>query len=332
VDIFDLVLADIYFLTLREKILLRNKLDSVDKLSVLSISDISKLIGRPIRSENWKADDFILSAKKSLAIMQSRQISAIRYDEKDYPSLLKEILNPPYLLFYRGNIKVLDKECIGIVGTRNVCQDSARAALEFSKDACKSGITIVSGLANGIDTWAHRGSLSENLTESTCAVLPSGIDCITPVGNKALAAQILKKNGCIISEYPPCCPAESWRYVQRNRLIAGLCRSVVVIQAPPKSGALITADFAVEYNRDLYFHSACFCPEAERISQETERKLLKSKKDANKIIKTCKSYVNDGALVIDNYTDYIEKCFQAQSMNIEKNKGQLDLFDSKSEY
>ena len=156
-------------------------------------------------------------------------------------------------------------------------------------------------------------------------MLPCGIDTIVPGANKRLAASILKGGGCIVSEYAPGVPAEKWRFVQRNRIIAALCQGTLVVQAPPNSGALITADFALDYGRELVFHKSCFCPDAKKISLAAEKKLLGAGASPAKAARTCESYVEDGACVVQNFEEFVKVLGSEPGSHTIK-KEQLELF------
>src|SRR5574344_905448 len=277
-----LAIAQISFLSLKEKIILRKNLDSLDKLALMSMEDISQVVGRVVQSTCWSGKQTAAEAKKSAYIMEKMGIRAVLYDEAEYPALLREIFNPPFMLFYRGDVSVLAKQCVSVVGTRKICRECAQAAFSFAKDAALDGLTVVSGLAYGTDTYAHKGALAANeagkVAGTTAAILPCGIDTVVPSANKVLAGHILKTGGCIASEYIPGASSEPWRFVQRNRIIAGLSPATVVIQAPPGSGALITAQFATEENRDLFFHTSGKCGEALRTAALAEAALRVSKK------------------------------------------------------
>lgn len=330
-DVLTLAIASVDFLTLREKILLKKNIDTLEHLAIMSIEEISSIIRRPVRSE-WKGKLTANFAERSLKIMDSLGIGCLVYGEKDYPPLLAESYAPPYVLFYRGNLAVLKEPSVSLVGTRRVCPEGADAAFSFAREACEAGWTVVSGLADGIDSFAHRGAVSlldegKLALAPTVAVLPCGIDTIVPYGNKRLAASILKGGGCIVSEYAPGVPAEKWRFVQRNRIIAALCQGTLVVQAPVNSGALITADFALDYGRELVFHKSCFCPEAVRISEAAKKSLLSRGGGAfsAKAARTCESYVEDGACVVQNFEEFL-KVLGSEPGSHTINKEQLELF------
>jgi len=329
VDILTLAIASIDFLTLREKILLKKNIDTLEHLAIMSIEELSSVIDRAVRSQ-WNGKRTACFAERSFRIMQALGIECAEYGDKAYPPLLAESFAPPFLLFYRGNLELLDGLCLAEVGSRRLCTQSAGAAFEFAKKACECGWTVVSGLADGIDSFAHRGALSAvedgaSALARTVAVLPCGIDTIVPAGNKKIAAAILRSGGCIVSEYAPGLPAEKWRFVQRNRIIAALCQGTIVVQAPVNSGALITADFALEYGRDLAFHESCFCPDAKKISSAAKESLVRAGASASKTERSCESYVRDGAAVVRNFEEFVKVLGSEPGTNIIK-KEQLELF------
>jgi DNA processing protein len=139
------------------------------------------------------------------------------------------------------------------VGTRVPTEAAKQAAFALGRDLAAAGVVVVSGLARGIDGQAHRGAVEAGLT---VAVLGNGIDTVCPGGHEGLARKILATGGALVSEYGPGEPAFGYRFVERNRIISGLARSVVVVQAPARSGALITADFALDQGRDVVVHEA----------------------------------------------------------------------------
>ena len=319
-DTIDIALASLCFVTTREKKLLKKNIDSLDCLALLSIEDISSIIGRPLRTD-WNGPCVKALAEKSLGIMESKGIkcSVIGEDYGDggvfYPAILETINDPPYAFFYRGDIQVLlMKKCVSVVGTRNVNQETARTAMDFSREAASHGLTVVSGLANGTDAFAHRGALDSGSHGSTVAVLPCGIESIVPYGNRGLASSILKDGGLLCSEYIPGTPAEPWRYVQRNRIIAALSGATVVVHAPKGSGALITADFAINYGRELMFHSAGLAANAKKTDSNVSGKKA-----------TAERFVEDGAPIIESYADYV-RVMENPPGTLSVKDRQLELF------
>ena len=179
-------------------------------------------------------------------------ISAIGLSEKKYPKLLNQIANPPKRIYCRGNIELLKSFCIGVVGTRKLTSYGKEATEYIVSGLADREITIVSGLAMGVDAIAHQTALDTDLP--TIAVLGSGVDDenIYPQINLPLAQNILKNNGLIISEYEPKSRGYKSNFPARNRIISGLSQGVLVIEADLKSGALITTKYATEQNRDVF--------------------------------------------------------------------------------
>lgn len=181
----------------------------------------------------------------------SDDIKKISLEDDNYPKILKEIHDPPKALYVKGGFSSKDEIAIGIVGTRNYTSYGKQVTENIAGDLAKTGITIVSGLAKGIDTWAHKAALERN--GRTIAVLGSAVDSksVYPSCNRKLADKITE-NGAVISEYPQEVKSERWFFAQRNRIISGLSLGILVVEAPEKSGALITAACALEQNREVF--------------------------------------------------------------------------------
>jgi len=178
-------------------------------------------------------------------------IRKISISDKNYPKLLRKISDPPKILYFRGEIKP-DELCFGIVGTRRNSSYGKQVALEVAKDLVESGLTIVSGLAPGIDTFAHQACVERQ--ERTIAILGTGLDpkSIYPQSNLDLSKRIIETGGCLISEYPPGTPGSKFSFPRRNRIIAGLSMGILVVEAKEKSGSLITADYAFKEKRKVF--------------------------------------------------------------------------------
>jgi len=175
-------------------------------------------------------------------------IKLVTWDEEAYPVLLRHISNPPYALYYRGCIECLEEPAIAVIGSRVASYYGKNTARKLGRELAARGITVVSGLARGIDAEAHRGALESG---QTVAVLGSGLDVVYPPENERLYNEITGK-GAVISEFSRHTRPEPGNFPMRNRIISGLCRGVVVVEAQAKSGALITADFALEQGRDVF--------------------------------------------------------------------------------
>ena len=214
------------------------------------------------------------SVNKHLKYLQENDIDVISITDKEYPKILKKIYDPPISLYIRGNKEILNEKSIAIVGCRDATTYGKKAAKYFAYNLAKEGFNIVSGLARGIDSYSHIGCIVAdreerdkirnitNVTNSninvksnigkTIAVLGNGLDTIYPTENKYLAQEIIKKGGAIISEYPLGTKPEKMNFPARNRIVSGLAKGLIVVEAKEKSGTLITVDFALEQGKDVY--------------------------------------------------------------------------------
>lgn len=177
-----------------------------------------------------------------------KDIEVIGAGSSDYPALLKEIKNFPKELFYIGDVTLLKKRCAAVVGSRNTTEYGRSTAVAISKRLAAKDVAVVSGLARGIDTCAHRGALSAG--GSTIAVLGCGVDICYPKENSGIKKEI-EEAGLVISEYAPGTEPKKYHFPQRNRIISGLSEVTVVVQARNNSGALITAELAAEQGREV---------------------------------------------------------------------------------
>jgi DNA processing protein len=170
-------------------------------------------------------------------------------DAPGFPARLRKIHDPPAGLFIRGaaDLTVFDAPCVAVVGARACSAYGAAVAAELARGLARAGVVVVSGLARGVDGAAHRGALD---TGTTVAVLGCGVDRDYPRAHRMLAATIAER-GLIVSEYPPGVEPAPWRFPARNRIVAGLCDATVVVEARERSGALITADLALDEGREV---------------------------------------------------------------------------------
>ena len=247
-----LVINRIPGLKWNEKLELLKIVNSVSELSTLNSDGISFLIKRPLK-KFFSMNNIVSLAKEDLLNIDKKNLGIIKLSDPDYPELLKQIYDPPFIIFYNGNKSVLNNTKLSVVGTRYPTERAKRAAFDIGYECGVNSVTVVSGLARGIDRSAHLGNVKGR--GETIAVLGSGIDNITPKSSLKAAELILNNNGLIISEYPPGMEARKYYYPARNRIISGLSNAVLLIQAPLKSGALITADYALEQGRELIVHS-----------------------------------------------------------------------------
>jgi DNA processing protein len=183
------------------------------------------------------------------ADLAGRGLRWVGRNDPGFPPRLRAIHDPPLGLFVRGNapLGLLDRRCVAVVGARVCSSYGAVVAKDLARELARAGVVVVSGLARGVDAAAHRGALEAG---ETVAVLGCGVDRDYPRAHAALAAAIAER-GLIVAEYPPGVEPAPWRFPARNRIVAGLCDATVVVEARERSGALITADLALEEGREV---------------------------------------------------------------------------------
>lgn len=170
--------------------------------------------------------------------------------QKEYPKKLNNIFASPAKLYLVGDEKILNKPSIAIIGCREASDYGKKVAFNFAYELAQKGFVIISGLARGIDTYAHLGAVKAN--GKTIAVLGSGLKNIYPAENKSLCKEIVKKSGVVITEYEPHIKPVGVNFPARNRIISGLSNGVLVVEAKQKSGTLITVDYALEQGKDVF--------------------------------------------------------------------------------
>ena len=242
------------------------KIYNLKKNELLKIEGIGEKNVENILDENIKKE-----IKKHIIYMEKNNIDIISIKEEKYPRILKDIYDPPISLYVKGNTKILNNKSIAIVGCRDSTEYGKKAAKYFSYNLSKEGINIVSGLARGIDSYAHIGNvcalgekhkeedkLKINIQKNnfqfgkTIAVVGNGLDMVYPKENKYLFDKIIETGGTIISEYPLGTKPDKMNFPARNRIVSGMSKGIIVIEAKEKSGTLITVDFALEQGRDVY--------------------------------------------------------------------------------
>lgn len=216
-----------------------------------SRSSLAKAVGEKAANLLCDYDEAELNAKIETSLHWASQPGQhlITLADSRYPKSLLEIDDPPTLLYVRGNPDLLSRTGLGIVGARNATPQGMQTAEQFARYLAAQGVNVVSGLALGIDTAAHQGALASQ--GPTIAVIGTGIDRLYPASNKTLALRILE-TGVIVSEFPLGTPAIGSNFPRRNRIISGLSRGVLVVEAAVDSGSLITAKLAAEQGREVF--------------------------------------------------------------------------------
>jgi DNA processing protein len=192
-----------------------------------------------------------MSPESAVARLENLGLDAVTLLDHDYPASLRQIADPPPVLFVKGRLPPVDTPAVALVGTRRATPYGRTVAERLARDLAQAGVAVVSGLARGVDTVAHQAALEAG--GCTLAVLGNGLDQVYPAENSSLAGRIVGYGqGALVSEFPPGVPPDALNFPRRNRLISGLSAGAVIIEAGVRSGALITADFSLEQGRDVF--------------------------------------------------------------------------------
>jgi DNA processing protein len=248
--------------------------------STLSKLNLKSATINAIKNPDWDIID------QDLAWVNQENNHAITFNDVNYPSQLKEIADPPPVLFIRGNIDLLLLPQIAIVGSRNPTSLGEETAFNFAKTLSRHGYVITSGLALGIDAASHRGAL--NAKGYTIAVAGTGLDRVYPAQHRDLATEIVK-TGAMVSEFPPGTTAKANHFPRRNRIISGLCQGLLVVEAAKQSGSLITARMALEQNREVFAIPGSI---------------------HNPLARGCNALIRDGAKLVETTQDILEELSQ----------------------
>jgi len=265
---------------------------------LISTNASAKYIQKILESKDEK------KLESKLLLLEERKVKYISIDNEEYPEQLKNIYDYPYGFYLKGNLSK-SKKNIAVVGSRKCSNYGANVTLNLSKQLAENNIVIVSGMAKGIDSFAHKGALEANEKNSTIAVLGCGIDICYPKDNLELMNKIIE-NGAVISEYPLGTQPHAAFFPQRNRIISGLSEAVIVVEAAQKSGSLITADLALEQGKDVFAVPGNI---TSNLSQGT-----------NNLIK-------QGASIITSYEDVIEQLGFNKNICLKKNLEKIDNED-----
>jgi len=235
--------------------------------------------------------------ERYIKLMEKEGIKAVHLNDTLYPKMLKLIENPPIVFYYKGRLGSDNRYAIGIVGSRRPTYYGISVAEKLSEELASIGFTIVSGMARGIDSCAHEGAIKAG--GRTIAVFGSGINVPYPPENRALMRKIIE-SGCIVSEYPPDTLPVKENFPQRNRLISGMALGVIVVEATMKSGALITAELAVEQGREVFAVPG-------NINSENSKGTNTLIKRGAILIRDAKDVVNELAPTLEGFIKWEEK-------------------------
>ena len=260
----------------------------LDDAELMSNSGIGKkavcLIQNKLIKE--RLDDYIEK-------MNQEKINILTIQDKEYPRILRQIYDYPITLYIKGNNDILNNTNIAIIGCRDCTEYGKKAAEYFSYNLAKENVTIVSGLARGIDGYSHIGALKAK--GKTIAVLGNGLDIVYPKQNEIIYQKIIEENGAIVSEYPLGTKPEKNNFPERNRIISGISKGVLIIEAKERSGTIVTADFALEQGRDVYVVPG-------NINSPNSV-------GTNRLIK-------EGAMLVTNYKDILEILWQTYNKDV----------------
>jgi DNA processing protein len=258
--------------------------------NLAKIPGIGDVLSKEIVNQN-----VLIRAEQEVEFIEKNKIIPLYFTERDFPFRLKECPDSPILIYTKGNIDLNNGKFIAVVGTRN--------ATEYGKEICKNliaglagmNIVVVSGLAYGVDIHAHKASLENGLP--TIAVLGHGLDRIYPTAHRSTAVKIIE-NGMILSEYMSGTNPDRQNFVQRNRIIAGLCDATIVVESAEKGGALITAELANDYNRDVFAFPGRISDEwssgCNRLIKENKASLVESAEDVIRFMGWVKEKTTEG--------------------------------------
>lgn len=260
-----------------------------DDVLRLPLNELKRCMKRPLAEQILRLTrDQFSNAKKlvddTLRWCEEHQVSLLTTEHPHYPPLLREVKSAPPLLYVQGNTELLLDPQLAVVGSRSASKAGRRNAFELSACLAKSGMSITSGLALGIDAQAHLGAIS--VSGGTVAVIGSGIDKIYPRSNAQLAEKIIESGGCIVSEFPLGTAPQPQNFPRRNRIISGMSLGTLVVEAALKSGSLITARYALEQNREVFAMPSSI---------------------QNPMAKGCHALIKDGGILVENCDDILRE-------------------------
>jgi DNA processing protein len=270
------------------------RFDREEDLVKLDRKGLEAVVGHSLKETALTMDRIRALAEKDAAAVKSLGIKTVSFSDADYPPLLGEIFDPPALLYYRGVLPEPSRCLVAVAGTRKPSGAASAHAFSLGRELGRAGLPVVSGLALGIDAFAHKGNIEGG--GKTIAVLGSGADYIYPMSNRGLARRILDAGGCILTEYPPGTRPFKWNFPARNRIISGLSRGTLIVEAPEKSGALITAGFALEQNRDVWVAST-------GVSSPAGKGTAKLAADGAKVVFSAREILDEWGIFVDADND-----------------------------
>ena len=275
-----------------------NHYESVENIFEDKEENIKDLLKKKFKSQvgDFNKSEILDKANEIVNKSKDYGIGILSLFDEDYPFNLKQIDNPPYILYYKGDIKKLRRNAVAIVGTREPTNESRKYSFELASKLSSLNITVVSGMAKGVDREAHLGAISSLV--NTAAVLGNGIDTVYPSENLKIYNKLIEK-GIIVSEFEIGRKPDRMNFPRRNRIISGLSYAVVMVEAASKSGALITVDYALNQGRDVYI-----APYDEKNNAYFGNHKLY--KDGAKIAYSVQDILEDFDSIFSNDDDYVK--------------------------
>ena len=301
--------------------------ESVENIFEDKEKNLKELIEKKFKFKinDFSKNEILDKAENIIKKSEEHEIKILSLFDKEYPFNLKQIDNPPYILYYKGDLKKLRRNSISIVGTRNPTNESKKYAFDIASKLSALNITIVSGMAKGIDKEAHLGAISSLV--NTAAVLGNGIDIVYPSENVKVYNKLIE-SGIVVSEFEVGRKPDRMNFPRRNRIISGLSYATIMVEASSKSGALITVDYALNQGREVYI-----APYDEKLKEYFGNHKLY--KEGAKIIYDITDILEDFDSIFSNDDDYLKmklKYFEggnipnkndnieSKIINIQKNK------------
>lgn len=272
--------------------------ESVENIFEDKEKNLKELIEKKFKFKinDFSKNEILDKAENIIKKSEEHEIKILSLFDKEYPFNLKQIDNPPYILYYKGNLKKLRRNSISIVGTRNPTNESKKYAFDIASKLSALNITVVSGMAKGIDKEAHLGAISSLV--NTAAVLGNGIDIVYPSENVKVYNKLIE-NGIVVSEFEVGRKPDRMNFPRRNRIISGLSYVTIMVEASSKSGALITVDYALNQGREVYI-----APYDEKLKEYFGNHKLY--KEGAKIIYDITDILEDFDSIFSNDDDYLK--------------------------
>ena len=272
--------------------------ESVENIFEEKEKNLKELIEKKFKFKinDFSKNEILDKAENIIKKSKEHEIGILSLFDKEYPFNLKQIDNPPYILYYKGDLKKLRRNSVSIVGTRNPTKESKKYAFDIASKLSALNITVVSGMAKGIDKEAHLGAISSLV--NTVAVLGNGIDIVYPSENVKVYNKLIE-SGIVISEFEVGRKPDRMNFPRRNRIISGLSYATIMVEASSKSGALITVDYALNQGREVYI-----APYDEKLKEYFGNHKLY--KEGAKIINDVNDILEDFDSIFSNDDDYLK--------------------------